>query len=149
VLTNGIPCAGLDTEEVKRGVTDIAVAFFDSALKRTGNDGIHFTDYLAPNWLIEHVPMVGSERAYAGPRLGLPARPGRHLLALTVAAGPANWAWSKTGRPDHRRGRHHCPHPKAVGRRGPGACAKAILRTLCDGWRYAHTSRVRAANYAA
>jgi hypothetical protein len=67
VLTNGIPCAGLDTEEVKRGVTDIAVAFFDSALKRTGNDGIHFTDYLAPNWLIEHVPMVGSERAYAGP----------------------------------------------------------------------------------
>jgi predicted dienelactone hydrolase len=66
-VTTSIPCTGLETEEVKRGVKEIAVAFFDSALKRTGNDGIHFTRYLAPKWLLEHVPMVGSAQAYAGP----------------------------------------------------------------------------------
>jgi predicted dienelactone hydrolase len=66
-LTDTVPCTGLDTDEVKDGVKEIAAAFFDSALKRTGNDGIHFTRYLAPNWLMEHVPMVGSARAYAGP----------------------------------------------------------------------------------
>jgi predicted dienelactone hydrolase len=65
--TTSIPCTGLETDEVKQGVTEIAVAFFSSALKRTGNDGIHFTGYLAPNWLMEHVPMVGSATAYAGP----------------------------------------------------------------------------------
>lgn len=66
-VTTSIPCTGLETEEVKQGVKEIAVAFFDSALKRTGDDGIHFTRYLAPNWLMEHVPMVGSAQAYAGP----------------------------------------------------------------------------------
>jgi hypothetical protein len=66
-LTNTIPCTGLDTEEVKEGVKEIAAAFFDSALKPDGNDGIHFTRYLAPKWLMEHVPMVGSAQAYAGP----------------------------------------------------------------------------------
>ena len=66
-VTTSIPCTGLETEEVKQGMTQIAVAFFDSALKRTGNDGIHFTGYLAPKWLMEHVPMVGSAQAYAGP----------------------------------------------------------------------------------
>jgi predicted dienelactone hydrolase len=67
LLTNDIPCTGLDTEEVKQGIVKIAVAFFDSALKRTGNRGIDFTRYLAPKWLMEHVPMVGSAEAYAGP----------------------------------------------------------------------------------
>ena len=66
-VTTTIPCTGLETEEVKQGMTQIAVAFFDSALKRTGNAGIHFTGYLAPKWLMEHVPMVGSAQAYAGP----------------------------------------------------------------------------------
>jgi predicted dienelactone hydrolase len=66
-VTTSIPCTGLETEEVKQGVKEIAAAFFASALKRTGNDGIHFTRYLAPNWLMEHVPMVGSAQAYAGP----------------------------------------------------------------------------------
>jgi predicted dienelactone hydrolase len=67
IPTNKVPCTGLDTEEVKEGVKEIAVAFFDSALKRTGNDGIHFTRYLAPKWLMEHVPMVGAAEAHAGP----------------------------------------------------------------------------------
>jgi predicted dienelactone hydrolase len=76
--TNNIPCTGLETEEVKQGMKDIAVAFFDSALKRTGNDGIHFTRYLAPKWLMEHVPMVGSAQAYAGPGSGCP--PGQGVI---------------------------------------------------------------------
>jgi hypothetical protein len=66
-LSTSIPCTGLETEEVKEGVKEIAVAFFDTALKRHGSDGIHFTRYLAPNWLMKHVPMVGSAHAYAGP----------------------------------------------------------------------------------
>ena len=66
-VTTSIPCTGLETEEVKQGITEIAVAFFDSALKGTGDDGIHFTGYLAPKWLMKHVPMVGSAQAYAGP----------------------------------------------------------------------------------
>ena len=65
--TSVIPCTGLDTDEVKAGMTQIAVAFFDSALKRTGDYGIHFTRYLAPKWLTSHVPMVGRAEAYAGP----------------------------------------------------------------------------------
>jgi predicted dienelactone hydrolase len=70
------PCTGLDTEEVKLGVKQIAVAFFDSALKRTGADGFRFTRYLAPNWLKEHLPMVGSAEAYAGPGSICPADEG-------------------------------------------------------------------------
>ena len=58
-VTASVPCTGLDTEEVKRGVSAIATAFFGTALKRTGSDGIHFTRYLAPEWLRTHVPMVG------------------------------------------------------------------------------------------
>ena len=65
-LSTSIPCTGLETEEVKEGVKEIAVAFFDTALKRRGNDGIRFTRYLSPKWLMKHVPMVGSA-AYAGP----------------------------------------------------------------------------------
>jgi hypothetical protein len=65
-VADSIPCTGLETEEVRQGVAQIAVAFFSSPLKRTGNDGIHFTGYLAPKWLMEHVPMVGSAWAYAG-----------------------------------------------------------------------------------
>jgi predicted dienelactone hydrolase len=77
-VTTSIPCTGLETEEVRQGVKEIAVAFFDSALKRTGNDGIHFTRYLAPKWLMKHVPMVGSAQAYAGP--GSVCPPGQGVI---------------------------------------------------------------------
>jgi dienelactone hydrolase len=77
-VTTSIPCTGLDTQEVKQGVKEIAAAFFDSALKRGGNDGIHFTRYLAPKWLMTHVPMVGSARAYAGP--GSVCPPGQGVI---------------------------------------------------------------------
>jgi len=66
-VSTSIPCTGLDTDEVKQGITEIAVAFFDSALRRTDGHGIDFKRYLAPKWLMEHVPMVGSAQAYAGP----------------------------------------------------------------------------------
>jgi hypothetical protein len=58
-VTASLPCTGLDTEEVKQGVSAIATAFFGTVLKRTGSDGIHLTRYLAPEWLRTHVPMVG------------------------------------------------------------------------------------------
>lgn len=77
-MTTSIPCTGLETEEVKQGVKEIAAAFFDSALKRTGNDGIHFTRYLAPKWLMKHLPMVGSAKAYAGP--GSVCPPGQGVI---------------------------------------------------------------------
>jgi predicted dienelactone hydrolase len=73
-----IPCTGLETEEVKQGMKEIAVAFFDSALNRTGKEGIHFTRYLAPKWLMKHVPMVGSAQAYAGP--GSVCPPGQGVI---------------------------------------------------------------------
>jgi hypothetical protein len=77
-VTTTIPCTGLETEEVKQGMKNIAVAFFDSALNRTGNEGIRFTRYLAPKWLMEHVPMVGCARAHAGPGSVLP--PGQDVV---------------------------------------------------------------------
>lgn len=75
-LSTSIPCTGLETEEVKEGVKEIAVAFFDTALKRDGKHGIRFTRYLAPKWLMKHVPMVGSAQAYAGPGSVCPAGQG-------------------------------------------------------------------------
>lgn len=67
-VTTSIPCTGLDTDEVKRGIAQIAVAFFHSALRRSDHhNGIDFERYLAPKWLMQHVPMVGSAQAYAGP----------------------------------------------------------------------------------
>jgi hypothetical protein len=77
-LSTSIPCTGLETEEVKEGVKEIAVAFFDTALKPDGNDGIHFTRYLAPKSLMKHVPMVGSAQAYAGP--GSVCPPGQGVI---------------------------------------------------------------------
>lgn len=66
-VTTTIPCTGLDTEEVKQGIKEIAVAFFQSGLKRTSDYGIDFEGHLAPKWLMKHLPMIGSAQAYAGP----------------------------------------------------------------------------------
>jgi pimeloyl-ACP methyl ester carboxylesterase len=62
----GAPTTGLDTDEVTNGVKDLAVTFFGTVLKRVGNDGPHFTQFLAPKWLEKHEPMVGCEEAFAG-----------------------------------------------------------------------------------
>ena len=66
-------------------MTQIAVAFFNSALKRSGDDGIHFTRYLAPKWLIDHVPMVGRSGGVRGSQLDLPARTGCRLPGVNGA----------------------------------------------------------------
>jgi hypothetical protein len=64
--TTTVPCTGLDTEEVKQGITELAVTFFGAVLKRSGDDGVHFTRFLAPKWLEKHAPMVGSAEVLAG-----------------------------------------------------------------------------------
>ena len=60
-----VPTTGLETEEVKAGVKELAVTFFGTVLKRTGEDGPHFTRYLAPKWLEKHEPMVGGAEVFA------------------------------------------------------------------------------------
>jgi predicted dienelactone hydrolase len=57
--TTDMPTMGLDTVEVQQGVTELAATFFGTVLKGVGNDGPHFTRYLAPKWLEKHEPMAG------------------------------------------------------------------------------------------
>jgi dienelactone hydrolase len=64
-ISTSIPCTGLETEEVKHGIRELAVTFFGTVLKRVGNDGPHFTRYLAPKWLEKHEPMVDRAEAFA------------------------------------------------------------------------------------
>jgi hypothetical protein len=72
-----VPCTGLDTEEVKQGVTDLATTFFGTVLKSGGADGMHFTRYLAPKWLEKHIPMVDSAIAIASGKAVCP--PGQEV----------------------------------------------------------------------
>jgi hypothetical protein len=65
VTPDNVPVTRLDTDEVKNGVKEMAVAFFGTVLKRVGNDGVHFSRYLAPKWLKKHVAMVGRAEAFA------------------------------------------------------------------------------------
>jgi len=65
VSPDNVPTTGLDTDVVKEGVTELAVAFFGTVLKRVGHDGIHFSRYLAPRWLEKHVAMVARAEAFA------------------------------------------------------------------------------------
>ena len=60
------PTTGLETDEVKQGVVELAVTFFGTVLKRVGNDGPHFTQFLAPKWLEKHEPMIGTAEVFAG-----------------------------------------------------------------------------------
>jgi hypothetical protein len=68
----------LETDEVKLGMTKLAAALFGTVLKRTGNDGPHFTRYLAPKWLKKHMPMVGCARVVAGGDAVFP--PGQEMV---------------------------------------------------------------------
>jgi predicted dienelactone hydrolase len=65
VTQENVPSTGLGTDEVMHGVKELAVTFFGTVLKRVGNDGVHFTRYLAPKWLEKHEPMVGGAEAVA------------------------------------------------------------------------------------
>jgi len=44
---NNVPTTGLTSDEVKQQVTELAVTFFGTVLKREGNDGPHLTRYRA------------------------------------------------------------------------------------------------------
>ncbi len=78
ITAQNVPSEGLETDEVKRAVTELAVAFFGTTLKRAGNDGFHFTRYLAPKWLEKHEPMVG--RAEAVGRADAICPPGQDVV---------------------------------------------------------------------
>lgn len=65
VAADNVPRSGPDTDEVKHGMKELAVNFFGTVLKRVGNDGPHFTRYLAPKWLERHEPIVGTAAAFA------------------------------------------------------------------------------------
>ena len=65
VTADNVPRSGPDTDEVKQGMKELAVTFFGTVLKRVGNDGPHFTRYLAPKWLEKHEPMVDAAEACA------------------------------------------------------------------------------------
>jgi hypothetical protein len=68
-------------------------SFFGTVLKRVGNDGPHFTQFLAPKWLEKHEPKVDDRLDHPprgslrGRRCHLPARPSRRLRRLGLGAG--------------------------------------------------------------
>jgi predicted dienelactone hydrolase len=64
--TKTVPCTGLDTDEVKQGVTELATMFFGTVLKPGCHNRVHFTRYLTPKWLSKHVPIVDSVQAVQG-----------------------------------------------------------------------------------
>jgi predicted dienelactone hydrolase len=63
VTPDNVPKTGLDTDEVKEGVKEMAVAFFGTVLNHVGNDPIHFPRSLTPKWLEKHVAMVARARS--------------------------------------------------------------------------------------
>jgi predicted dienelactone hydrolase len=66
VTRDSVPSTGLETDEVKAGMFELAASFFGTVLKRVGNDGTHFTRYLAPKWLEKHEPMIDCALVSAG-----------------------------------------------------------------------------------
>ena len=84
-MTTSIPCTGLNTEEVKDGYgADRGRVLWLCSQTQRG-EGIHFTRYLTPKWLIDHMPMVGRAEAARGPDAYLPARTGRGLREVGSA----------------------------------------------------------------
>ena len=58
VTTSNVPATGVSADEFARAVGELAVTFFDTTLNANGNDGVHFTQYLAPKWLAKHEPII-------------------------------------------------------------------------------------------
>ena len=56
----------LESVEVMRLTTELAVSFFDTVLDRNTNDGLHFTRYLAPKFLLHHEGDIYSAESFAG-----------------------------------------------------------------------------------
>lgn len=58
--------SSLESVEVMRLTTELAVTFFDTVLDKNTNDGLHFTHYLAPKFLLHHEGDIRSAEAFAG-----------------------------------------------------------------------------------
>ncbi len=56
----------LESVEVMRLTTELAVTFFDTVLDKNTNDGLHFTRYLAPKFLLHHEGDIRSAEVFAG-----------------------------------------------------------------------------------
>jgi len=58
--------SSLESTEVMRLTTELAVTFFDTVLDKNTNDGLHFTRYLAPKFLLHHEGDIYSAESFAG-----------------------------------------------------------------------------------
>ena len=79
VTPTSVPITGLDVDEVKEGVTEMAAVFFKKVLKRGGNESYHFSGHLDPKWLEKHVAMVDRAEAFSrADALCPPGQNGQH-----------------------------------------------------------------------
>lgn len=65
VTPESVPTS-LESVEVMRLTTELAVTFFDTVLDLNTNDGLHFTRYLDPKFLLHHEGDIRSANAFAG-----------------------------------------------------------------------------------
>ena len=56
----------LESTEMMRLTTELAITFFDTVLDKNTNDGLHFTRYLSPKFLLHHEGHVYSAESFAG-----------------------------------------------------------------------------------
>ena len=65
VTPTSVPTS-LESTEVMRLTTELAVSFFDTVLDKNTNDGLHFTRYLSPKFLLHHEGHIYSAESFAG-----------------------------------------------------------------------------------
>jgi predicted dienelactone hydrolase len=66
VTADNVPRAGVDSNDVHRLMSELAVSFLDAVLDNRGNDGIHFTRFLSPKFLVKKEANVASAEFVAG-----------------------------------------------------------------------------------
>jgi len=64
VTPTSVPTS-LESTEVMRLTTELTVTFFDTVLDKNTNDGLHFTRYLAPKFLLHHEGDIYSAESFA------------------------------------------------------------------------------------
>ena len=64
VTETNVPITTLDSDEVKRVITELAVAFFGTVLPRTDKVRPHFKHVLSPKWLVKHEPIIGTVEGF-------------------------------------------------------------------------------------
>jgi predicted dienelactone hydrolase len=64
VTETNVPVTTLDSDEVKRVITELAAAFFGTVLPRTDKVRPHFKYVLSPKWLVKHEPIIGTVDAF-------------------------------------------------------------------------------------